>query len=403
MKITMLTGHLAKERHSLLFELAEDLSFYGAEVTVVTGFPSRRISEDVRDYYLNHPVEKINDRLTIKRVGTKKGEGKGLFNRFIKYLFLSRSLKKEALKIETDVYYIYSSPPFLGYFIASLKKKAPVVYNAQDIFPDSLFAIKPWVKKTPFGLFLRVQEKKVYKRSSAIITISEAMKKTIKTRNGNVDNIFVVYNWSDFNTLHYVSREENKLFDEYCIPKDKFIISYGGDIGLFQNWPVIIDAAERINSKDILFVFFGNGSQLTYVKEEIEKRSITNIMVLPMQTKDKLSSVYSLGDLELVSLSPGLTSFALPSKLYNIFACVKPVLAMIDKDSEYFDLINNDHLGFAIEPNNPNNLVNCILQSIRNNELSDMGINGHDYLVNTCSRKQQTKKYYDIIVQQKNG
>ena len=49
MKITFVTGHLCKERHALLHELALDLGEYGAEVTVITGFPSRRISKDIQE------------------------------------------------------------------------------------------------------------------------------------------------------------------------------------------------------------------------------------------------------------------------------------------------------------------------------------------------------------------
>ena len=45
LRITFITGHLCKERHALLNELALDLGEYGAKVTVITGFPSRRISK----------------------------------------------------------------------------------------------------------------------------------------------------------------------------------------------------------------------------------------------------------------------------------------------------------------------------------------------------------------------
>ena len=83
MKITFITGHLCKERHALLNELALDLGELGAKVTVLTGFPSRRISEEVKNYYLDHPVEQISENVVVKRIGSRGGEGEGLFDRMI--------------------------------------------------------------------------------------------------------------------------------------------------------------------------------------------------------------------------------------------------------------------------------------------------------------------------------
>lgn len=403
MKITFLTGHLAKERHMLLFELAVDLSNYGADVTVITGFPSRRITKETRDYYLSHPVEHINDHLVVKRVGSKRGEGSGLLQRFIRYLFLSKRIIKEAIKTKTDCYYIYSSPAFLGYYAKKLAKKAPVVYNAQDLFPDSLFAVKPKIKSTFFGSYLRKKEEKTYSNCSSIITISEGMKKTIQSRCSEGKRIEVVYNWSDFNSLKHISRSENKLFDEYDIPRDKFIISYGGDIGLFQNWDVVVKAASLLkDEKDIIFVLFGNGSKLEWLKNKIFENKLDNFYIFPMQPKNRISEVYSLGDLELVSLSKGFTSFALPSKIYNIFACKKPILALIDEESEYFDIINNNKFGYAIKPDDLDSLINSILKS-RECELTQEGIAGYHYLIEQCSREKQTRKYFDIIASQISG
>ena len=398
MKITFLTGHLAKERHMLLFELAEDLSKCGAKVTVITGFPSRRISEETRQYYLEHPVEIINENLVVKRVGSKRGEGKGLLQRYFRYINLVKAIKKEAKRTDSDCFYIYSSPPFLGYCAKELSKIDPVLYNAQDIFPDSLYSIKPIVKKTPFKWYFEKKEKLVYKHSSKIVTISNAMGQTIAKRCDGNNKIKTIYNWSDFNSLKHIERDDNTLFDEFNIPKDKFIVSYGGDVGMFQNWDVILDAFKTLKNSNVILVIFGNGSRYSYVQERIKNEGIDNVMVLPMQPKNRVSEVYSLGDLELVPLSKGLTSFALPSKLYNIFACQKAVLAMLDKNSEYFDLINTKPLGYAIEPSDLESLVGVIKDAFDNKTLlNKMGHNGLEYLKAECSRENQTRKYFDEL------
>ncbi len=400
MKITFITGHLCKERHALLHELACDLGEYGADVTVLTGYPSRRISKEVRDYYLNNPVEQIAKNVVVKRIGSKKGEGKGLFIRMIKYLFLTRRLYKEALKTPTDVYYLYSSPPFLGYIGCKLNKKAPTVYNAQDLFPETLVYIKHVSNNNLAIKWFRNKERKVYQKNSHIITISHDMKKTIADVGVSEDKVDVIYNWADVDSLHYVARKDNKLIDELGIDKQKFIISYAGDIGLFQGWDIILEAAEILQKENpnVLFAIIGSGSYKEQFLENIEKKQLKNIQVFPLQSASRLSEIYCIGDIELVPIEKGITKIALPSKTGVIMSCSKPVLALVDENSELEKVINENKLGVAIEHGDAIRLAKAITTCYENKEeLENWGKNAREFAVNNFSRKVQTKKYYDII------
>ena len=398
--VTFITGHLAKERHALLYELALDLSENGATVTVITGFPSRRIDDETRNYYLNNPVEKINENLVIKRVGSKKGEGNGLLSRMVKYLFLTKRLYKEAKRTKTDAYYIYSSPPFLGYLGKKLSKIAPTLYNAQDIFPDSLITIKNLSEKNLMIKYFRKKEKQVYKYNSKIVTISETMKKNIIDQGCDSQKIEVIYNWADTSKLYPVKKEENRLYETLNIDKKKFIVSYAGDIGLFQCWDCILEVAKRMKeiNKEIVFEFIGDGSYLDKMKKYIEKENITNIHLHPMQKQDVLAEVYSIGDVELAPIATGLTKYALPSKICNIMAVGKPILALLDKESEFYEIINDNNMGIAIEPNNVELLLKTIIELFEmKKDLCKMGENAVNFINNNCYRQLQTKKYYNVL------
>lgn len=400
MKITFITGHLCKERHALLNELALDLGENGAEVTVLTGYPSRRISSEVRQYYLDHPVEHISENVTVRRIGSKKGEGNGLFERMIKYLFLTRKLYKEAKRLPTDAYYIYSSPPFLGYMGKGLSKKAPTLYNAQDLFPDTLAHMKHISEKNPLIAYLRHKEKQVYKNNSVIVTISDDMKKTISSCDCNEDKIKVVYNWADTINLHHVSKDDNLLMDELGINKDKFIISYAGDIGLFQGWDVILDAAKILKEKnpDIMFALIGSGSYKEKLEERIANENIDNVKVYPLQPASRLPEIYSVGDVELVPIEKGITKMALPSKTGVIMSCGSPLLALVDTGSEIEHIIHEHNIGVAIEHGSAEKLVEAIEHCYENKDNLDIwGNNARKFAEINYSRKIQTKKYYDIL------
>ena len=400
MKITFITGHLCKERHALLNELALDLGENGADVTVLSGYPSRRISNEVRNYYLNHPIEYIGKNVTVKRIGSKKGEGSGLFDRMLKYLFLTWALYREAKKTPTDVYYIYSSPPFLGWIGIRLAKKTPTLYNAQDLFPDTLVRIKGYSEKNPLIVFLRFMEKKVYKANSRIVTISNEMKHTINEILCNEDKIDVVYNWADGDTIHHVDRSNNSLMNELGIDKRKFIISYAGDIGLFQGWQTILEAAKIIEKKNpnIQFVIIGNGSYRDTFEKKIQEYKLKNISLYPLQPASRLSEIYSIGDLELVAIEPGLTRMALPSKTWVIMAAGSALLALVDQTSDLAHIIEDNSLGYTLEHGNHEELVRTIMTAYDNRAiLCDMGHNARKFSEKNTSRKVQTRKYYDII------
>ena len=378
MKVTFVTGHLCKERHALLHELALDLGEYGAEVTVLTGFPSRRISKEVQEYYKNNPIEQISPNVIVKRVGSKNGEGNGLLDRMLKYAKLTWTLYNEAKKTKTDVYYLYSTPFFLGWMGSLLSKQAPTVYNAQDLFPDTLIKVTGYKESNLMIKFFRMMERWVYRKNTRIVTISEEMKRTIVSQNCPETKIDVVYNWADTDTLHHVSRCENKLMDELGISKDKFIVSYAGDIGLFQGWPVIVDAAKKVHSEkpEILFVFIGSGSYLNQLKKQVEEENLSFIELYPMQPASRCAEIYSIGDLELVSIEPGLSKMALPSKTFVIMSSGSAILSLVDQSSDIAQLIKSHDMGYTLDHGDSEALKNVILEAYANrSRLPEQGKN----------------------------
>lgn len=400
MRVTFITGHLCKERHALLNELALDLGENGAEVTVLTGFPSRRISEEVRNYYLTHPVEQISEKVIVKRIGSRKGEGKGLFDRMIKYLKLTRELYKEAKKTPTDVYYIYSSPPFLGWMGTKLSRFAPTIYNAQDLFPDTLMRVKGLKESNPLIKYFRYKERKVYQGNTRIVTISEEMKETIASHGCPKDKIDVVYNWADTENIHHVERKDNALMDELGISKDGFIVSYAGDIGLFQGWPVIVEAAKKVHEikADIRFEIIGSGSYKQRLEEQIKTENLGYIKTYPLQPASRLSEVYSIGDIELVSIEPGLSKMALPSKTFVIMAAGTALLFLVDQTSDIAHLIKKREMGYTLDLRDAKKLADTIMKAYEERErLSEMGKNARLVCKEIATRKNQTKKYYEAI------
>lgn len=397
MNITFLLGHMVKERDLILYELAMDLGKKGDNVTIVSGYPSRRLSNELREYYINNPIEYYSNNIVSIRVGSKSGEGNTLFVRMLKYLFLSYEIYKKAKDIPTDVYYIYSTPPFLGYYSKMLSHYAPVLYNAQDIFPDSLIKVKNYKPYNLLIVFLKYMEKLVYNGSNKIVTISNDMKLNLIKKGVSVEKISVIHNWADINSIRHINRENNRLFDDFELDRKDFYISYAGDIGLHQNLDLFLDVAEDIQNEypRIKFVFIGNGAYAKELNNRIKKHNLKNVLLYPLQSIDRISEVYSLGNIEIVSLEHDMTKMALPSKVWSIMAAGSPILALVDKDSELEHIIEDNHIGKVVNSTDKNMLKDAIIYMyhLDQKKLRQYGINAREYVENNNSRIKQTEKY----------
>jgi hypothetical protein len=62
----------------------------------------------------------------------------------------------------------------------------------------------------------------------------------------------------------------------------------------------------------------------------------------------------------LVSLQQGRKGIGIPSKTYTFLAAGKPILAVVDKESEIYQMVNESGCGWVSEPGNPVELSTLI-------------------------------------------
>lgn len=66
-----------------------------------------------------------------------------------------------------------------------------------------------------------------------------------------------------------IAREANRLITRYGLDKDKFYVTYCGNIGLTQNMDMLLEVAKELKSyNDIMFILIGEG----VYKNELTKK-----------------------------------------------------------------------------------------------------------------------------------
>ena len=367
--------------------------------------PCRGISDDVRKMYCRKEYHKeilYNGKMELHRFPIFR-EGRNPLRRAFRYFLVSLNQFYYGIKAkDIDLIYVASTPPTQGALAALVKKlkHIPFVYNLQDIFPDSLVGTGLAKKGGLLWKIGRVIENFTYRNADKIIVISEDFKRNIMAKGVPEEKIEVIYNWVDEEAIVPITDDENPLFSEFSIEKDSFRVVYAGNLGHAQNIKIILEAASKLkDDESIKFIIFGKGGLENDIRERIKKEGLTNVMLLPLQPYDRVSYVYSLGNVDVVSCKEGLGGSAMPSKTWSIMSTGRPVLASFD-EGELKTIIEKNDCGVFTKAGDIDAFVGAIKQLASQKErCAEMGRNGREFILHNLTKEVGTRKYVDVIKQ----
>ena len=364
--------------------------------------PTRGISDEVRSKYRKIKKEyRFDGQYEINRFSMFR-EGKNPIFRSLRYsLCWMKQFNRGLFARNIDCIYIASTPPIQGMLggVLSKIKKVPFVYNLQDIFPDSLVGTGLSRKGSLLWKIGRVIEDFTYRNADKIIVISEGFKKNIMAKGVPEEKIEVIYNWVDEEAVVDIPRSENKLYDKYDLDRNKFYITYSGNIGLTQNMDLLLEVMDelKIEAPDIRLVLIGEGAYKKQVEEMVNAKKLTNVKLLPFQPYEDISHVFSLGDAGLVISKPGVGENSVPSKTWSIMSASRPVLANFD-ENELKDIVSEHRCGIFTKAGDKDAFKASILELYHNPELCrEYGRNGRQFVMDHLTKEVGTQQYVDVI------
>lgn len=405
MKILLLRSYFHPENvasSSLGDNLRQAFANEDFDMELHTPTPTRGISHEIREKYKKIKYEEqLNGKLRIYRF-YMFAESKNPVLRALRYFLCNVVHFYKGLKAKNiNILLIASTPPTNGAMGALLKKaiKVPFVYWLQDIFPDSLVGTGLTRKYSPFWKIGRIVEDFTYRNADKIIVISEDFKKNLLEKGVPESKIEVIYNWVDENLILPVLRENNNLFDEFGLNRKDFYVVYAGNLGHAQNIDVIIESAAKLqNHENIKFVIFGSGGLEARLKNMINDLKLENIYFFPRQPINKISEVYSLGNVAIVSCKPGLGMSAMPSKTWSIMSSGTALIASFDEGTELQRIVEDNKVGLFSDAGDVDKLTAAILKMCQNPGLcEEFGRNGRDFVLKNLTRDIGTSKYVELI------
>lgn len=349
MRVLVLSDHFYPDLSSggrLWTELSAALVESGETVSVLTAFSSYN-SEAIGS------TRDIHKGIEIRRVRSTHFDRERLAGRLANELTFCVSAFVVSLRgPRPDVILTLSSPPFLPLFVTLLSRlrRVPFVYVMYDVFPD--IAVQMGLLDRGAAI-VRVWEwisSLALRRATRIVVIGRCMKAVVEAKLGSAHiPVDVIHNWSDSRQHYPVARRDNPFFERHPELRSKFIVQYSGNLGRFQDFETILATAEALRADtQICFVIIGDGFRKQWLVEEVEKRRLSNVIMLPFQPQAELNFSLNAADVALVTLERGAEGLGVPSKFYPILAVGKPVIAVMHTSAEVARTVQETGIGEVI-------------------------------------------------------
>jgi colanic acid biosynthesis glycosyl transferase WcaI len=359
-------------------------------VTVLAGRPSYDPTERHPPYLLRREA---CGNLTVERVGSTAFPRFGMKGRVSNYLSYLALAVPRALAIDPDVIVAMTDPPIEGIAGALVSRLSgrPFVYNLRDMYPDmalggEIVRPAPWVDRW------EELHRRALRRAARVIVLGEDMRERILAKGIDPARIAVVRDAVPF--AETLPPSDHPVVNEIRGPF-RFVLVHAGNLGFYGAWQTLIEAARMLKSEGVGLVFIGEGARKPQIEEAA--RGCPNIRFLPFRPASELPCVMAAGDLHVVTVKRGLEGVVVPSKVYNILAAGRPLLAVATQKTEVARFAERDGCGLAADPDDPGAVAEAVRSVLDDhNRLANMGHRARE-LAKTYDRVGQLRSFVEAI------
>lgn len=300
-----------------------------------------------------------------------------------------------------DIVLVVTTPPSLPFVTATaaLLRGANYVPLIHDNYPEILFAVGKSSENSLLSSVMGFANRWLYKHAARLIAVGRDMKLLLERKTSGLGvPVEVIPNWAELETVEPRDRSNNALLAELGL-QDKIIFLYAGNLGYPNDVETIVDSAEQLISRaEIHFIFLGAGVKRPWLEKQVYERQLNNITLLDPKPRSEQIVFLNACDVALVSLVSKMRGVSMPSRTYNILAAGKPMLALTDDESELAFVIDEDQVGWHIEPGNAARLSETILEiASRKSELSEMGMRARKSALERYSQSTASEKYLEVL------
>jgi colanic acid biosynthesis glycosyl transferase WcaI len=268
-----------------------------------------------------------------------------------------------------DVVFCVTSPFTLPYtvFLAAKLRGAATLLLIYDLYPDALEAAGLIESKSPAARLIRFANTLLFRRLCAIVVIGRDVPPLILKYQGvQPGKLHVIPNWP----LIPIGYREIDPSNRFRAPNaSKFIVGLSGNLGFTHSPATVFEAARLLQSEnDIHFVLSGWGVGWKELNDLFARKRLTNVTILSPVSEDELIEFLSAADLWVIPYRRNIAGVSIPSRLYNLLAVGRPVVAASETNSEGALVLVEEAIGWVVPPEDPVELARVIREAAQDRQ-----------------------------------
>ena len=381
-------------------EMAQGLLAAGHHVTMLTEVPNHPEGVIRPEYRGRFWVREMLDGIDVLRVWVWTSPVKTMRTRLAFYLtyMLNAALAGMFLaRGRYDLLYATSPPLFVGGAALALSylRRIPMVFEVRDLWPESAVALGE-LKSPRFIRWATALEERCYARARRIVVVTEGIRERLTAR-GYGEKVALIPNGANTEMFRPDPQAGLALRRELGLG-ERFVALYAGIHGVAQGLEAVLQAARLLaGAPDIHFLFVGDGpckAELVRMREEL---GLANVTMLDARPRESMPAYLSAADVALVPLRRvELFKSALPSKMFDAWACGCPVVLTIDGEARR--VLEQARAGLFVEPESPEKLAAALrFLSHERERCREYGANGRRFVQAHYSRQAQARQLAALL------
>jgi colanic acid biosynthesis glycosyl transferase WcaI len=392
MKILFYTNSFFPDPIGIAFynkEWVEYLGSLGHEVEVLTAlpyYPQWRVPPPYRGRWF---VEERLQNVRVTRCWVYVPRKQNAFTRFLCELSFMLSSFSPLLCRRADLV-IAVTPPFGVSLAAAVRRRlrnGRLWLHLQDLQVDAGQAVG-FLSNSYLFFLLKHLERWVLHSADLLSSITQRMRERVSRKVSSEKEVALFPNWVDTETMRPQAKET--AFRSAHGLQNKFVVLYAGSVGIHQGLDHLLEAAERLqNQPDVQFVVVGEGHYREALAAKIAQKAVKNLLLLPLQPKERLAEVLSSADVGIVLETRKMANLSMPSKIWNQMACGRPLVAVTSPETALAQTLTETSAGRVVSPGNADVLAMTILD-LRSapEKLQAMGEAARRHVCETASKEK---------------
>jgi colanic acid biosynthesis glycosyl transferase WcaI len=253
----------------------------------------------------------------------------------------------QAWRWRPDIVFVVEPPLFCApaALLAARIAGAQAWMHIQDFEVDAAFELgilrSGWLQRRVLAA-----ERWLLGRFDRVSTISDRMMDRLTAKGVTAARRMLFPNWVELDRI-VPSAGVSLLRREWGLGESDVVVLYSGNMGEKQGIEILVEAARLLQGgASIHFLLCGDG--VARARLERFADGLSNISFKPLQPTDRLNDLLNLADIHVLPQRSDAADLVLPSKLTNMLASGRPVVATASPGTQVADLVQD--CGIVVAP-----------------------------------------------------